>query len=61
MLNAQDNWDPDWQSTSSSKVSYLVQRLKALQESNEEMSFCKDNSNDEMDTENSSPLHMSEP
>ncbi|KAF2322506.1 hypothetical protein GH714_017354 [Hevea brasiliensis] len=32
----QDDWDPDWQSTSSSKVSYLVQRLKALQEANME-------------------------
>ncbi|XP_065868181.1 F-box protein At3g54460 [Euphorbia lathyris] len=30
----QDDWDPDWQSTSSSKVSYLVQRLKKLQEAN---------------------------
>ncbi|WCJ39080.1 SNF2 domain-containing protein / helicase domain-containing protein / F-box family protein [Euphorbia peplus] len=30
----QDDWDPDWQSTSSSKVSYLVQRLKDLQEAN---------------------------
>lgn len=30
----QDNWDPDWQSTSSSKVTYLVQRLKELQEAN---------------------------
>ncbi|GAB2209435.1 hypothetical protein Drorol1_Dr00026649 [Drosera rotundifolia] len=27
----QDTWDPDWQSTSSSKVSYLVQRLKEIQ------------------------------
>lgn len=33
----QDNWDPDWQSTSSSKVTYLVQRLKALLESNREV------------------------
>ncbi|MED6133612.1 hypothetical protein PIB30_029784 [Stylosanthes scabra] len=54
----QDDWDPDWQSTSSSKVSYLVQRLKALQESNEKMGFfCKDNSNQKLDTENSFPLH----
>ncbi|XP_023758632.1 F-box protein At3g54460 [Lactuca sativa] len=30
----QDDWNPDWQSTSSSKVSYLVKRLKDLQESN---------------------------
>eukprot|EP00249_Psilotum_nudum_P017494 c26350_g1_i1 orf=79-4755(+) len=26
----QDNWDPDWQATSSSKVAYLVERLKTL-------------------------------
>ncbi|KAL9257031.1 F-box protein-like protein [Drosera capensis] len=26
-----DTWDPDWQSTSSSKVPYLVQRLKEIQ------------------------------
>lgn len=34
----QDNWDPDWQSTSSSKVAYLVQSLKALLEGNREVS-----------------------
>ncbi|KAF6153043.1 hypothetical protein GIB67_034765 [Kingdonia uniflora] len=28
----QDDWDPDWQSTSSSKVSYLVGKLKSLHE-----------------------------
>ncbi|KAL9677507.1 hypothetical protein QQ045_005739 [Rhodiola kirilowii] len=28
----QDNWDPDWQSTSSSKVRYLIKRLKALRD-----------------------------
>lgn len=33
----QDDWDPDWQSTSSSKVSYLVQRLKSLQEANRKL------------------------
>ncbi|KAL9239942.1 hypothetical protein vseg_014213 [Gypsophila vaccaria] len=27
----QDSWDPDWQSTSSSKVAYLVQRLKEIE------------------------------
>ena len=27
----QDNWDPDWQSTSSSKVAYLISKLKELQ------------------------------
>ncbi|XP_076899186.1 F-box protein At3g54460-like [Bidens hawaiensis] len=30
----QDDWNPDWQSTSSSKVSYLVEKLKDLQEAN---------------------------
>ncbi|XP_023638353.1 F-box protein At3g54460 isoform X2 [Capsella rubella] len=31
----QDNWNPDWQeSTSSSKVSYLISRLKKLHEAN---------------------------
>ncbi|KAK7401347.1 hypothetical protein VNO78_12756 [Psophocarpus tetragonolobus] len=56
----QDNWDPDWQSTSSSKVSYLVQRLKALQGTNEETSFNTYNSNDEMHKENSFYLHRSD-
>ncbi|KAI3415019.1 uncharacterized protein J3R85_015600 [Psidium guajava] len=27
----QDDWDPDWQSTSSSKVAYLVEKLRRLQ------------------------------
>ncbi|XP_027341642.1 F-box protein At3g54460 isoform X2 [Abrus precatorius] len=53
----QDNWDPDWQSTSSSKVSYLIQRLKALQGTNKETSFDMDNSNDEMHMENSFYMH----
>lgn len=57
LLNEQDNWDPDWQSTSSSKVAYLVKRLKALQGTNEEMGLYTDNSNDDMHTENSFPLH----
>ncbi|KAG6421810.1 hypothetical protein SASPL_118367 [Salvia splendens] len=30
----QDDWNPDWQSTSSSKVTYLVHQLKQLQEHN---------------------------
>lgn len=34
----QDTWDPDWQSTSSSKVAYLVQKLKELEEANREFS-----------------------
>nr|XP_043610124.1 F-box protein At3g54460 [Erigeron canadensis] len=33
----QDDWDPDWQSTSSSKVSYLVKKLKELQEANQKL------------------------
>ncbi|XP_059447014.1 F-box protein At3g54460 isoform X2 [Corylus avellana] len=36
----QDNWDPDWQSTSSSKVTYLVQKLNALLEGNREVGYC---------------------
>ncbi|GLT88566.1 hypothetical protein SLE2022_065860 [Rubroshorea leprosula] len=41
----QDNWNPDWQSTSSSKVSYLIERLKALQEANSKVlcSMVEDN------------------
>ncbi|CAH9113778.1 unnamed protein product [Cuscuta epithymum] len=30
----QDNWNPDWQSTSSSKAAYLVHKLEELQEAN---------------------------
>ncbi|KAJ4904822.1 F-box protein [Raphanus sativus] len=30
----QDDWNPDWQSTSSSKISYLVDRMKKLHEGN---------------------------
>ncbi|PUZ52968.1 hypothetical protein GQ55_5G016300 [Panicum hallii var. hallii] len=30
----QDHWDPDWQSTSSSKVAYLIEKLRSLQETN---------------------------
>ncbi|PWA66472.1 F-box protein [Artemisia annua] len=33
ILVEMDDWNPDWQSTSSSKVSYLVEKLKDLQES----------------------------
>ncbi|CAD5325799.1 unnamed protein product [Arabidopsis thaliana] len=32
----QDDWNPDWQSTSSSKVSYLVDRLRKLHEGTSE-------------------------
>jgi SNF2 family DNA or RNA helicase len=44
----QDDWNPDWQSTSSSKVSYLVDRLRKLHEGNKKsiLSFNKtDNDN----------------
>lgn len=30
-VGIQDDWDPDWQSTSSSKVAYLVEKLRGLQ------------------------------
>ncbi|KAK8676092.1 hypothetical protein V6N13_034146 [Hibiscus sabdariffa] len=43
----QDDWNPDWQSTSSSKVSYLVERLKALQEVNKEI-HCSVDEDDEV-------------
>lgn len=41
----QDDWNPDWQSTSSSKVAYLVEKLKVLEEDNREISsaMIKDN------------------
>ncbi|MQL72389.1 hypothetical protein Taro_004765 [Colocasia esculenta] len=38
----QDNWDPDWHATSSSKVRYLVERLKDLFEANRKLSYCID-------------------
>ncbi|KAK4483556.1 hypothetical protein RD792_010755 [Penstemon davidsonii] len=38
----QDDWNPDWQSTSSSKVTYLVHRLKELQESNRMIEYSSD-------------------
>ena len=31
---SQDDWDPDWHATSSSKVAYLVEQLKAIQNDN---------------------------
>ncbi|GAA0142430.1 hypothetical protein LIER_03334 [Lithospermum erythrorhizon] len=42
----QDDWNPDWQSTSSSKVSYLISKLKDLHQPDmmyfsEEDSYCK--------------------
>ncbi|KAF8369646.1 hypothetical protein HHK36_019629 [Tetracentron sinense] len=41
-----DNWDPDWQSTSSSKVTYLVERIKALQEANKKTGYSLDEDNE---------------
>lgn len=32
----QDNWDPDWQSTSSSKAAYVIQRLKEIRDLNKQ-------------------------
>ncbi|XP_010427144.1 PREDICTED: F-box protein At3g54460-like isoform X2 [Camelina sativa] len=47
----QDTWNPDWQSTSSSKVSYLVDRLRKLQESNRKsiLSFNKTDSDNNLE------------
>lgn len=42
----QDNWDPDWQSTSSSKVAYLIRSLKELQDANSEVHQPKDDGTD---------------
>lgn len=39
----QDNWDPDWQSTSSSKVAYLVKRLKGIQAASGQLDCSMDN------------------
>ncbi|OMO99052.1 SNF2-related protein [Corchorus capsularis] len=47
----QDDWDPDWQSTSSSKVAYLVERLKALQEVNKEIHCSMGEDNDAKHTD----------
>ncbi|XP_043692263.1 F-box protein At3g54460-like [Telopea speciosissima] len=41
----QDDWAADWHATSSSKVAYLVERLKALQEANRKIS-CSLNENE---------------
>lgn len=38
----QDNWDPDWHATTSSKVAYLVEKLKVLRDANREMGYCLD-------------------
>ncbi|GLJ49570.1 hypothetical protein SUGI_1051320 [Cryptomeria japonica] len=39
----QDSWDPDWHATTSSKVAYLVERLKSLRDMNRQMGYCLDN------------------
>lgn len=48
----QDDWNPDWHATSSSKVAYLVKRLKALQESNIKIGYSvvqnKESTSDEL-------------
>ncbi|KAK8961787.1 F-box protein [Platanthera guangdongensis] len=38
----QDDWDPDWESTSSSKVAYLINKLKDLLRSNLQAHGCVD-------------------
>ncbi|KAM1703202.1 hypothetical protein TB2_027981 [Malus domestica] len=48
----QDNWDPDWQSTSSSKVAYIIEKLKALQEANSKVHCPPDGNNNSLHTEN---------
>jgi SNF2 family DNA or RNA helicase len=35
----QDDWDPDWQSTTSSKVAYLVEKLRSLREANIKLGY----------------------
>ncbi|XVE86168.1 hypothetical protein DITRI_Ditri18aG0014200 [Diplodiscus trichospermus] len=47
----QDDWNPDWQSTSSSKVAYLVERLKALQEVNKDILRSGDEASDAKHTD----------
>lgn len=47
----QDDWHPDWQSTSSSKVSYLVLRLKELQRANRTISYSPDKGDDAMNVD----------
>ncbi|CAN8254579.1 unnamed protein product [Cochlearia groenlandica] len=51
----QDDWNPDWQSTSSSKVSYLVDRLRKLHESNEKIIMSFNKTNNDYNMEDDSP------
>ncbi|KAI4370465.1 hypothetical protein MLD38_018818 [Melastoma candidum] len=48
----QDDWDPDWQSTSSSKVSYLIERMKELLDANELLSSSNNVDRDVVDSQN---------
>ncbi|XP_020087288.1 F-box protein At3g54460 isoform X1 [Ananas comosus] len=50
----QDDWDPDWQSTSSSKVAYLVEKLKMVQESNRKFGYSAS-----IDTNSNVPISVS--
>ncbi|KAL3537690.1 hypothetical protein ACH5RR_001056 [Cinchona calisaya] len=51
-----DDWHPDWQLTSSSKVTYLVQRLKELQEANQRIgNFIDENGVDPIEVFNFPP------
>ncbi|KAL2454581.1 F-box protein [Abeliophyllum distichum] len=51
----QDDWNPDWQSTSSSKVTYLVDKLKKFQETNRISGY----SSDQRGAHDSHELHLS--
>ncbi|XP_019054774.1 PREDICTED: F-box protein At3g54460-like isoform X2 [Nelumbo nucifera] len=51
----QDNWDPDWHATSSSKVAYLVERLKELQEANKKIG-CSTDKEEDVELSHSLPL-----
>lgn len=51
----QDDWNPDWQSTTSSKVMYLVDKLKKFQETNR----INGHSSDQRGVHDSHELHLS--
>lgn len=55
----QDDWDPDWQSTTSSKVAYLVEKLKELQECNRKIGYCLEGSDSSDIPMNSHKSHYS--
>ncbi|KAG0579573.1 hypothetical protein KC19_4G107400 [Ceratodon purpureus] len=55
---AQDDWDPDWHATSSSKVAYLVDQLKVIQDNNLAQQYSFDTfSEAKADWFNSTMLH----